>query len=160
MHSSLNAKWIYIYVNQAIFSALQQEYNDCVSGVTVSMAAFQAADPGSTPGWRTRFCCYIHSSAKFLIHPAQHFISISLIFTLSYTASFVCMDLRNHKNEKINTSGGLAQMVERSLSMREVTGSTPVSSILNLTGSQSALSSKWSVSHKWKEEWSFCGAIG
>ncbi len=29
--------------------------------------------------------------------------------------------------------GGLAQMVERSLSMREVTGSTPVSSILRIS---------------------------
>ncbi len=32
----------------------------CVGGVTVSMVAFQAVDPGSTPGRRTSF--FIHIS--------------------------------------------------------------------------------------------------
>ena len=34
-------------------SAVWAIFHVCVSGVAVSMVAFQAVDPGSTPGWRT-----------------------------------------------------------------------------------------------------------
>ena len=34
-------------------------HQDSVGGVTVSMVAFQAIDPGSTPGRRTKFFFFI-----------------------------------------------------------------------------------------------------
>lgn len=33
----------------------QQQYISSVSGIVVSIAAFQAVDPGSIPGWRIVF---------------------------------------------------------------------------------------------------------
>ena len=60
----------------------------------VSIAAFQAADPGSTPGQRTffsKFCTTIRSSdvsVKFLIHGSN--LNKKMLLT------FVCMKSPSH----------------------------------------------------------------
>ena len=51
----------YLEENTTFYLNKRFAYNSSVSGVAVSMVAFQAVDPGSTPGWRK---CSFSSQSK------------------------------------------------------------------------------------------------
>ena len=66
---SIKYKWIYIY-----------NYLRSVGGIMVSIAAFQAADPGSIPGHRSIFA----SSCSFLLNIGNSYLFMILLLICSF----------------------------------------------------------------------------